>query len=244
MTLMKIAVGSMNSVKHEAVQTVIGAFFGGETTVVAVSVDSGVPPQPVNGQISELVRCLNHEAGAPCVLVGFSWGAWLAWLTAARHPDCVKKIILVGSGPFESRYAVSLMDVRLIHLDPKEQLEVRALLSLLETGGLEDRNKRLRRLGDLTGEQAVDPLGECGLLLGAQGESEAAEQHLLGPLDSLVVLGKGPGDLGLLVAIQVQGDTKRLELAIGQLRACRPGAPPTPSKRLPEDRLNQQPNAQ
>ena len=64
MRVMKIAVGSMNSVKYEAVQAVIGAFFGGETTVVPVAVDSGVPPQPVDGQISAGARSRAKRAMA------------------------------------------------------------------------------------------------------------------------------------------------------------------------------------
>ena len=62
MISMKIAVGSMNSVKHEAVQAVIGAFLDEGSSVVAVAVESGVPPQPVNGQISEGARLRAERA--------------------------------------------------------------------------------------------------------------------------------------------------------------------------------------
>ncbi|MBU1474822.1 MAG: alpha/beta hydrolase, partial [Acidobacteria bacterium] len=59
----------------------------------------------VEGQIGELASCLRERGSGPFTLIGFSWGAWLAWLFASRHPELVKKLVLVGIGPFESRYA-------------------------------------------------------------------------------------------------------------------------------------------
>ena len=57
----------------------------------------------LEGQVSELHTVLQENSSPPVTLVGHSWGAWLSFIAAARHPASVKKLILVGSGPFEVR---------------------------------------------------------------------------------------------------------------------------------------------
>lgn len=63
----------------------------------------------VEGQVDELRAIIETEAQAPVVLAGHSWGAWLACLCAARNPALVRRLILIGSGPFEERF-VGCMD--------------------------------------------------------------------------------------------------------------------------------------
>jgi pimeloyl-ACP methyl ester carboxylesterase len=57
------------------------------------------------------------------VLVGWSWGAWLALLFAVGHPSVVRKAVLVGSGPFEQRYAAEIRATRLSRLTEDERVE-------------------------------------------------------------------------------------------------------------------------
>jgi pimeloyl-ACP methyl ester carboxylesterase len=45
-----------------------------------------------------------EEPGPPAILIGHSWGAWLGFLFAAKHPTLVQKLILVSSGPFDESY--------------------------------------------------------------------------------------------------------------------------------------------
>ena len=52
------------------------------------------------GQVDELKMLLEEHAILPVTLVGFSWGAWLSYIVTAKYPELVKKLILVGSGPF------------------------------------------------------------------------------------------------------------------------------------------------
>ena len=56
----------------------------------------------VDGQIEELAKILAQFACTPATLLGYSWGAWLALLTAARYPEQVKKLILVSSAAWKS----------------------------------------------------------------------------------------------------------------------------------------------
>jgi pimeloyl-ACP methyl ester carboxylesterase len=62
----------------------------------------------LEGQVSELHTVLQGNASLPVTLVGHSWGAWLSFIAAARYPASVKKLVLIGSGPFEHRYAVNI----------------------------------------------------------------------------------------------------------------------------------------
>ncbi|MFA5309597.1 MAG: alpha/beta hydrolase [Dehalococcoidales bacterium] len=57
----------------------------------------------VGGQVSELHAVLEKHAETPVTLVGWSWGATLSYLTAAEHPELVKKLILIGTGPIDSK---------------------------------------------------------------------------------------------------------------------------------------------
>lgn len=85
--------------------------------------------ETVEGQIEELKLVLEEMASPPALLVGYSWGAWLGFLLAARHPSLVKKLILVSSGPFEEKYAPQILKTRLQRLSKKERDDVKFLMA-------------------------------------------------------------------------------------------------------------------
>jgi pimeloyl-ACP methyl ester carboxylesterase len=55
-----------------------------------------------------LKTVITADGSPPVILIGFSWGAWLCFILAARYPELVKKLILVSSGAFEEHYTTSL----------------------------------------------------------------------------------------------------------------------------------------
>jgi len=83
----------------------------------------------VEGQVEELKLALEEMAAPPVVLAGYSWGAWLGLLLAARHPSLVRKLILISSGPLEEKYAAQIMQTRLHRLSKKERDDVQFLMS-------------------------------------------------------------------------------------------------------------------
>ncbi|WBW96659.1 alpha/beta hydrolase [Oceanirhabdus sp. W0125-5] len=66
----------------------------------------------IEGQIEELKNIYDTHEKEPFTIIGHSWGAWLGYIFAAKYPECVKKLILVGAGPFESKYINEMNDTR------------------------------------------------------------------------------------------------------------------------------------
>ena len=113
----------------------------------------------LDGQVEELGIALERHAHVPATLIGFSWGAWLSYIVAARHPRLVEKLILVGSGPFQESYVAHLGETRMSRLRAEERTEFEALLRLLHDPGaanpLEDKDASLSRLGALASKAST-----------------------------------------------------------------------------------------
>ncbi len=81
----------------------------------------------VGGQVEELKLALEEMATLPAIVAGYSWGAWLGFLLAARYPALVKKLMLISSAPFEEKYYPQILKTRLQRLDKKEKDDVEFL---------------------------------------------------------------------------------------------------------------------
>lgn len=124
----------------------------------------------IEGEVEELGAQLKAEADLPVIVIGHSWGAWLTWIFAARHPEMVSKLILVGSGPFEAHYAESIIATRMSRVPAKDHDEVRSLISDLERPDVSDKDQLASRLNDLMSKADhfdpihLDPtIPDCGL---------------------------------------------------------------------------------
>ena len=113
----------------------------------------------LDGQVRELREVLKENADLPITLVGWSWGAWLGFIFAARHHSSVKKLILVASAPFEEKYAANIMQTRLNRLKEEERAEALSLVKALNDPAIEDKDKPLARFGELISRaDSYDPL--------------------------------------------------------------------------------------
>ena len=113
----------------------------------------------LDGQVKELAAVLEQEAQEPATLIGFSWGAFLSWMTAARYPLLVGKLILVSSAPFEESYAGSITHTRLERLSPAERSEVKTLMTTMDDPATGEKDKVLARFGLLMSHaDACDPV--------------------------------------------------------------------------------------
>ena len=103
----------------------------------------------IDGQVEELRTILEKNGNPPLTLVGFSWGAWLSCILATFHPELVKKLILISSGPFDQKYTSSVMKTRLRRLHGAEKKEAESLYQALSIPASSD-NEGLARFGELT----------------------------------------------------------------------------------------------
>jgi pimeloyl-ACP methyl ester carboxylesterase len=103
----------------------------------------------IAGQIEELREVLEKHATLPAILIGHSWGAWLVYLTAARHPQLAKKLVLVASGPFEEKYAVNIFPERLKRLSEVERIEVFRMIDIINGEAAGNKDISMGRLGEL-----------------------------------------------------------------------------------------------
>lgn len=88
----------------------------------------------IDGQVEELYSQLIASATLPVTLIGYSWGAWLGTIFAGRYPDCVKKLILISAGAYDSRYNSGLLEVRMSRLTEQERKEAGSLLLKMNNG--------------------------------------------------------------------------------------------------------------
>ena len=115
----------------------------------------------VSGQIEELAHVVREQASLPAMLIGHSWGAWLVYMLAARHPDIAGKLVLVGSGPFEECYAKGIMETRMKNLKEQDRLRLEKLLEALESSQAQDKNGLMEEFGSLMSKaDSYDPMPE------------------------------------------------------------------------------------
>ncbi len=113
----------------------------------------------LEGQVEELKVQLDGSADLPAVLIGFSWGAWLSFIVVARHPELAMKLVLVGSGSFESSYAKRIQTARLSRLSTEERAEHDSILELLGDPDAEGKDTAFARLGALASKtDTYDPI--------------------------------------------------------------------------------------
>ncbi|MGP8075388.1 MAG: alpha/beta fold hydrolase [Thermoplasmata archaeon] len=103
----------------------------------------------VTGQIEELSDQIGKWASPPVTLVGHSWGAWLALLLAGEHPEKVRRVVLVGSGPFQERYAADIRRHRKQRLTRGQWQEFEEIQQRLSDRPSRASPALLRRFGEL-----------------------------------------------------------------------------------------------
>ncbi len=100
----------------------------------------------IDGQIEELADVLKKSADIPVVLIGHSWGATLSYMTTARYPALVKKLILVGTPPLEFKDRPDMTPVWLSRLTEEERVEFAALEHFVWDGAKEDKSASMGKL--------------------------------------------------------------------------------------------------
>ncbi|MDD2335999.1 MAG: alpha/beta hydrolase [Geobacteraceae bacterium] len=100
------------------------------------------------GQVEELYRQIKGNCTDRVFALGHSWGAWLVYLLAYKHPEVVRTAFLIGAGAFDAAYLPELQGRRLAALPVAEQSEYLQMIELLKTPS-ENSDRYLGRLGEL-----------------------------------------------------------------------------------------------
>ncbi len=103
----------------------------------------------IDGQVKELAHVIEHHGAVPLSLIGHSWGAWLAVLYTARYPSSVKKLILVGSGPFEERFVAQITATRMSRMNGKEEQALETLIKTLNDPWGRQKDAAFTQVGEL-----------------------------------------------------------------------------------------------
>lgn len=123
----------------------------------------------LDGQVRELKAVLKEHAALPVTLIGFSWGAMLSYIFTASHPEFVKKLILVGSGPYEEKYADIIRRTRGRRLSKGEWTETCSRVPALNDLSNGNKNASFARFGQLMSRaDSYDPLPHADEVLAYQ----------------------------------------------------------------------------
>jgi len=101
------------------------------------------------GQVVELFEQIKKYCTPPVKLVGYSYGAWLAYIFAAKYQETVQKIILVCSGSFDEKHNINILYERLSRLTHNEAEEVRKLLEIISDISNKNIDEGFKRFGEL-----------------------------------------------------------------------------------------------
>lgn len=113
----------------------------------------------LDGQVCELAETLEEFAELPSSVVGYSWGAMLGLILAARRPALVGKLILVSSAVLDDRWAADISAERLRRMSARQRAEYDVLASGLASPSARERNAAFEGLGRIISEvDSFDPL--------------------------------------------------------------------------------------
>ncbi len=141
------AAGEMSPVAQELASRGMGVL---EPLQTAASLD---------GQVLELSSVLEAKGDVPVTLIGFSWGAWLSLLVAARFPALVKRLILIGCGGLEEQHGIAAFETRMERFTEADAAALQSLQEKLDAEDSGNKDQIFARMGALFEKvDAYDPL--------------------------------------------------------------------------------------
>lgn len=96
--------------------------------------------ETLDGQVEELHRVLVAHAELPVVLIGSSWGAMLGYIYATRHPECVRRLVMVGSAVFTAESSALIEPERRRRLTPHDLARLAELRTALSDAATPDKD--------------------------------------------------------------------------------------------------------
>ena len=103
----------------------------------------------LDGQVEELREILEKHGDLPAIIIGWSHGSGLSCLLASRYPGIVRKLIVIGTTPFDEKYQAEITRNRLLRLSEEERAEFLSLAEIIQNSANEDRSVTMPRLFQL-----------------------------------------------------------------------------------------------
>ena len=103
----------------------------------------------IRALIEELYSQLAAASSGPVMLAGHSWGAWLASLFARKHPEKVRKLVLVGCAPLTDACVPKIAARRMARLGERERRRFAELPALIASSECSGRDALVAELGAL-----------------------------------------------------------------------------------------------
>lgn len=103
----------------------------------------------IDGQVAELHNDLAAHGPHPLTVIGSSWGAMLGFIYAARHPERVAKLIMIGSGVYDERYQFAISSTRMARLDVAGRRRAAELTARLSNSAEINKDDVLAEFGAL-----------------------------------------------------------------------------------------------
>ena len=115
-------------------------------------------------QVTELKDVLVEHANLPVTLIGHSWGAMLSFILAAKHPELIKKLLLVASSMFKAKDAQNISKTRLARLCEEQRNHSKYLFSIIDKA--DNPDELFREIYNISYQADIyDPLpASCELL--------------------------------------------------------------------------------
>ena len=103
----------------------------------------------IRALVEELYAQLAAGCTGPVMLVGHSWGAWLSAAFARKHPEKVRKLVLVGCAPLTDAFVPKITARRMARLNDRDRKRFAELPALLAQPDRPDRDALIAELGVL-----------------------------------------------------------------------------------------------
>ena len=142
-------------------------------------------------ELDEIVETVDQLGLVNPVVIGHSWGAWLAYIYASeykvRYP--VSKVILIGCGAFDEKYLSLMQESRYGKLTADEHNEANLYFNQLSHGKLRNLsgfNRLMSKMDayEMTGYDDIDAFDTLALMVFTSLLSSCIKKSNLLPMES------------------------------------------------------------
>ncbi len=100
----------------------------------------------IRGQVKEIHDILTENCNGKINLIGWSWGAMLAFIFTSQYPELIKKLILISSAAFDEKSASKILEKRMERLDYLDVVNMHTIIEKLNNPEQKEKNVEFKKL--------------------------------------------------------------------------------------------------